>query len=112
MASRSLNLYVGVTRNLRRRVRQHKEHTFDGFTAQYAIERLLYFERYQYVNNAIRREKRLKNGRREKKITLIRSPNPTWIDLAEDWGKPVEMQVPPLRIPAGRDRSGRDDKSC
>jgi putative endonuclease len=112
MASRSLNLYVGVTGNLRRRVRQHKEHTFDGFTAQYAIERLVYFERYQYVNNAIHREKQLKRWRREKKIALIRSKNPTWIDLSENWTTPIEMQVPPLRVPAKRDRSGRDDRSC
>ena len=112
MASRSLNLYIGVTGNLRRRVRQHKEHTFDGFTARYKIDRLVYFERFNYVNNAINREKQLKRWRREKKIALIQSRNPTWIDLSEDWAIPIELQVPPLRSPAGRDRSGRDDNSC
>lgn len=96
LASRSLTLYIGVTGNLRRRVRQHKEHAFDGFTAHYKIERLVYFERFHHINNAIGREKQLKNWRREKKIALIRSKNPTWIDLSEDWAKPIEMQGPAL----------------
>jgi putative endonuclease len=112
MASRSLTFYIGVTGNLQRRIRQHKTHSFDEFTAQYRIDRLVYFERFLYVINAIRREKQLKNWRRAKKIALINSMNPTWIDLAEDWGKPVQMQVPPLRAPDERERSGRDDKLC
>jgi len=112
MASRSLTLYVGVTGNLQRRVAQHKAHLFDSFTAQYKVDRLVYFEPFHCVNNAINREKQLKHWRREKKIALIKSTNPTWIDLAEDCGKPIEMQVPPMRVPAGRDRSGRDDNLC
>jgi putative endonuclease len=108
----SLTLYIGVTGNLPRRVAQHKNHTFDGFTAGYRIDRLVYVERYQYVGNAIRREKQLKRWRREKKISLIMAKNPTWIDLSEDWGRLAEIQVPPLRSPAAaRDRSGRDDNS-
>jgi putative endonuclease len=105
LASRSLTLYIGVTGNLHRRISQHKEHTFDGFTAHYKIDRLVYFERFHYVNNAISREKQLKSWRREKKIALIRSTNPTWIDLAEDWGKPIELKVPP------NCRSSQADKS-
>ena len=89
MASRSLTLYIGVTGSLQRRVAQHKDHSFDGFTAQYRIDRLVYFERYSYINNAINREKQLKRWRREKKIALIQSMNPTWIDLSEEWGQPV-----------------------
>jgi putative endonuclease len=115
IASRSLTLYIGVTGNLQHRVRQHKEHSFDGFTTQYKIDRLVYFERFQYINNAINREKQLKRWCREKKIALIKSLNPTWIDLSEEWGKPIEMQVPPLRNPVrsgGQDCSGRDDKPC
>ena len=77
MASRSLTLYIGVTRSLQRRVTQHKNHSFDGFTAQYTIDRLVYFKRYRYINNAINREKQLTRWRREKKIALIQSTNPT-----------------------------------
>jgi putative endonuclease len=93
MASRSLNLYIGVTGHLARRVEQHEKHAFDGFTAQYKIDRLVYFERFFYVNNAINREKQLKRWRREKKIALIRSANATWIDLSEEWGKPIRMHL-------------------
>jgi len=109
MASRSLTLYVGVTGHLQRRVEQHKAHSFDGFTAQYNIDRLVYFECYNYVNNAINREKQLKRWRREKKIALIKLKNSTWLDLSKEWGTLTEMQVPPLRSAAPR--SGRDDKS-
>ena len=109
MASRSLTLYVGMTGHLRRRVAQHKNHSFDGFTAQYNIDRLVYFEHYHYVNNAINREKQIKRWRREKKIALIQRENPTWIDLSADWDARTEMQVPPLRSAAPH--SGRDDNS-
>ena len=105
LASRSLTLYIGVTGDLQRRINQHKEHRFDAFTAQYNIDRLVYFERFHYVNNAISREKQLKSWRREKKIALITSTNPTWIDLAEEWGNPIEMQVSAIR------RSSQDDNS-
>ena len=91
MASRSQTLYIGVTGNLQRRVSQHKLNAFDGFTAQYKIDRLVYFERYTYINNAINREKQLKRWRRGKKIALVHSTNPTWIDLSEEWGKPIEV---------------------
>jgi len=109
MASRSLTLYIGVTGHLQRRVAQHKDHSFDGFTASYKVDRLVYYERYHYINNAINREKQLKRWRREKKLVLIKRMNPTWIDLSADWDTTIEMQVPPLRSAAPR--SGRDDKS-
>ena len=96
MASRSSTLYIGVTSNLQRRVAQHKNLAFDGFTAQYNIDRLVYFERFNCIHNAISREKQLKRWRREKKIALIKSKNPTWIDLSEDWGKPLQLQAPRL----------------
>ena len=64
MASRSLTLYIGVTGNLRRRVSQHQEHVFEGFSAKYKCERLVYFERFSDVCKAIAREKQLKNWRR------------------------------------------------
>ena len=108
MASRSLTLYIGVTGNLQRRVAQHKQHSFDGFTEHYKIDRLVYFERYHYINNAISREKQLKRWRREKKINLIQSLNPTWIDLSEEWGKAVRMIVHPVRPSASSNDSPPD----
>ena len=89
MASRSLTLYIGVTRDLYRRTTEHKQHDIDGFTSTYRIERLVYYERFADIRAAIAREKQLKGWRREKKIALIRATNPTWIDLSEDWGKPI-----------------------
>ncbi len=83
-------LYVGITSNLHFRVRQHKEHTFRGFTAKYEVERLLYYETYGEVTNAIKREKQLKGWRREKKIALIEKLNPQWQGLSRGWyDKPV-----------------------
>jgi putative endonuclease len=85
MASRSHTLYVGVTGELHLRVFQHKWRAHDGFTARYHCDRLVWFERYRDVNNAIAREKELKGWRRAKKIELIRELNPAWTDLSRDW---------------------------
>jgi putative endonuclease len=83
-------LYVGVTSNLVFRVRQHKDHTFRGFTANYDVDRLLYYETYGEVRRAIAREKQLKGWKREKKIALIAKSNPQWKDLSCAWYvKPV-----------------------
>ncbi|MES2391134.1 MAG: GIY-YIG nuclease family protein, partial [Acidobacteriota bacterium] len=83
MASRSLQLYIGFTNSLRRRVAEHKDLHDGTYTARYNITRLVYFEHFQYVHNAIAREKELKDWNREKKLALIRSQNPTWQDLSE-----------------------------
>ena len=86
MASRSLTLYIGVTGQLPGRVLEHKLHRYPrGFTAKYKIERLVYFEAYGEISEAIAREKQLKSWRREKKIALIKSSNPAWVDLSENW---------------------------
>jgi len=85
MASRSHTLYVGVTGNLRQRVFEHKWKEHDGFTARYNCDRLVWFERFSDPNLAIQREKELKGWIRAKKIALIQSANPTWIDLSKDW---------------------------
>jgi putative endonuclease len=82
VASRSRVLYCGVTNNLRRRVQQHQQGTFEGCSADYACQRLVWFERFQYVNNAIAREKQIKRWRRERKLILINQQNPTWLDLS------------------------------
>jgi putative endonuclease len=78
-------LYIGITNNLCRRVWQHKTHAFEGFSDDYNAVRLVYWERFERVCNAIAREKQLKGWRREKKLSLIRQMNPQWRDLAADW---------------------------
>ncbi|MGB8885230.1 MAG: GIY-YIG nuclease family protein [Candidatus Korobacteraceae bacterium] len=105
MASRSHNFYVGVTNDIARRVRQHKEHVFEGFTAKYNIDRLVWYQIYGDIREAIAREKRIKGWRREKKIGLIESMNPTWQDLSEEWGKPI------LPLPANRRSLGSGDQT-
>lgn len=74
-------LYIGVTNDLIRRVGQHKLKIADSFTKQYGIDRLVYFEAFEDVQQAIKREKRLKKWPRAWKISLIEKDNPDWIDL-------------------------------
>ncbi len=90
MTNRSRTLYIGVTSELEGRVWEHKNKIFEGFTAKYRLDRLVYFEEYSRIGTALAREKQLKGWRRAKKIALVISLNPTWRDLSEDWGK-VEM---------------------
>jgi putative endonuclease len=100
MTNRSKTLYVGITNNLIRRVREHKTGTGSGFTARYNLDRLVYFERFEEVHNAIEREKRIKGWLRIRKIALIVSVNPAWKDLSEEWFTrhmyQPDKQVPPL----------------
>lgn len=77
-------LYIGVTSNLAVRVQQHKEAINAGsFTAKYKCNKLVYFENFLRIEEAIAKEKRLKNWHREWKINLINQFNPHWIDLTE-----------------------------
>ncbi len=101
MASRSLNLYMGVTNNICQRALQHKSGEFEGFTKKYHINRLVYYETFGHIGNAIAREKQIKSWTRAKRLALIKSKNPAWQDLAEGWGEKTELQVP---------RFARDDK--
>jgi putative endonuclease len=78
-------LYTGFTNSLERRIWQHKNKTADGFTNRYGVDRLVYFEEFRDVTNAIAREKQLKAGSRAKKIALIERENPEWLDLAAGW---------------------------
>jgi putative endonuclease len=96
MASRSLNLYTGITDNINRRALEHKNGAFDGFTKRYNINRLVYYEVFKYVDNAIARERQIKAWTRAKSIALIKSLNPTWQDLSEGWGEKTELQIPPF----------------
>jgi putative endonuclease len=79
-------IYTGVTSNLLQRICQHREGAFGGFTADYGCERLVWFEMQGSMEHAIRREKQLKNWLRDWKVALIEKENPTWRDLAEDFG--------------------------
>ena len=74
-------LYIGITNNLLRRIYEHKEKLNDGFTSQYNVNKLVYFEVFEDPENAIKREKSLKNLVRRKKIALIEKENPKWDDL-------------------------------
>ena len=85
VASRSRTLYIGVTGDIRKRVFQHKWKEYEGFSAKYNCDRLVWFERYQDITKAIARETQLKKWNRAKKITLIERMNPTWLDLSRDW---------------------------
>jgi methylglutaconyl-CoA hydratase len=85
MSSKSRVLYTGVTNNIHRRVWEHKHDEIPGFTSDYRVHRLVYFQSFQYVGNAIAREKTIKGWLRRKKIALIESQNPTWEDLSENW---------------------------
>ena len=85
MASRSHTLYIGVTSDLQKRVFQHKWREHEGFTERYNCDCLIWFETSQDILKAIAREKQLKGWRREKKIALVETSNPTWLDLSRDW---------------------------
>ena len=78
-------LYIGVTNDLERRILEHTQKTNEGFTLKYDVNRLVYFESFQYINDAILREKRLKKWNRQWKINLIEEENKEWKDLSEDW---------------------------
>ena len=78
-------LYIGVSNNLERRMFEHKNKLIQGFTKKYGLDKLVYFETYQYVNDAIKREKNMKKWKRQWKINLIEEHNPNWEDLSKDW---------------------------
>ena len=75
-------LYIGVTSDLTKRVMQHKNHVYEGFTEKYNCTKLVYFEECNDINSAIRREKQLKNWHREWKNNLVNQSNKDWNDLA------------------------------
>jgi putative endonuclease len=113
MASISGTLYVGVTNSARTRSTQHKAGNGSEFTRKYKVDRLVYYERFQYVNNAIARETQVKAWRRSKKVALIESLNPDWRDLSEDFGKeftPSDILI--ARKDAALDERFRKVKSC
>jgi putative endonuclease len=76
-------LYIGVTSNLSRRVWQHREGLVEGFTKRYGLKRLVYYESYDDIRNALQRERNLKHWPRAWKLALIQEMNPDWEDLYE-----------------------------
>ena len=80
---RNGTLYVGVTSNLVKRIFEHKEKVVSGFSAEYNLDLLVYYEERWSIEEAIQREKQLKAGNRKKKLSLIESINPDWKDLSE-----------------------------
>jgi len=86
VCSRSGTLYIGMTNSMYRRALEHKRGEVEGFASKYHCDRMVYYESFDVVHNAIGREKQLKGWRRAKKIALIESKNPRWEDSAETWG--------------------------
>ena len=103
MTNRSKTLYTGMTDSLIRRVREHKEGTGSRFTFKYKLDRLVYFERFQDVHNAIEREKQIKGWLRIKKIALIVSANP-----GLERPKPRMVRASPIRAGHGHKASAID----
>jgi putative endonuclease len=80
-SKRNGTLYIGVTSNLVKRVWEHKNDRVKGFTKRYKVHRLVWFEIHTRMIDAIGREKRLKNWKRQWKLELIEQANPNWVDL-------------------------------
>ncbi len=76
-------IYTGVTSDLQKRIYEHKQKLIDGFTKKYNVQKLVYYEVFDDIENAILREKQIKGGSREKKLSLIRNVNPDLKDLYE-----------------------------
>src|ERR1700722_2760292 len=85
LASRSRVIYTGITSGLKKRIWEHREGRAPGFTSRYRVHRLVHFEVFQDVRDAIGREKEIKGWGRKKKVALIEATNPNWDDLAEEW---------------------------
>jgi putative endonuclease len=108
LSSRSQNLYTGVTNDLQRRMIEHRQGLVPGFTSRYKIFRLVHYEQFADVRDAIAREKEIKGWRREKKIWLIERDNPTWHDFAENFAPMKSRSL--TAVPTNRGRV-RDDNS-
>jgi putative endonuclease len=92
LANKSRMLYIGVTSDLQKRILQHRSKELPGFTSKFNLTMLVFYEEYGDIRAAIAREKEIKAWRREKKIKLIRTMNPKWLDLTEDlFQKPIRL---------------------
>ncbi len=88
LSSRSRVLYVGVTNDLRQRLRLHRRGMGSEFTRRYRVRHLVHVERFARIGDAIQREKQLKSWRRSRKVELVSEGNPEWRDLSRDLGSP------------------------
>lgn len=83
---RNGTIYIGVTSNLEKRIKEHKEKVYsDSFTSKYNVSKLVYFESTENSESAIAREKQLKAWKRAWKLDLVEKQNPQWKDLSEQW---------------------------
>lgn len=85
MTNKSKTLYTGVTNDLVRRVLEHKQKRIPGFTSKYNISKLVFYDSFSDIRDAIEAEKKIKGWLRQKKSTLIESNNPEWKDLSTTW---------------------------
>jgi putative endonuclease len=92
LSSKSRVLYAGVTGSLMVRVLRHKAGEDRSFSQKYRVNRLVWYQSFALVGDAIALETEIKKWRRDKKVALIRESNPTWEDLAADWGKPFTLK--------------------
>jgi putative endonuclease len=112
LASRSRNLYVGVTNDLQRRMIEHRQGLVPGFTSRFKIFRLVHCEQFADIRDAIAREKEIKGWRREKKLWLIERDNPTWQDFADNFAPVKSRSLTAVPTNGGRvrdDNSGGDE---
>ena len=86
LSNKSKTLYIGVTNDLQRRLYEHKNKLREGFTKKYNLTNLVYFEVFNEIEPAIKREKQLKNWHRQWKLNLIESNNSDWNDLSVEFG--------------------------
>ena len=93
LTNKSKTLYTGVTNDLERRIYEHQNKLVPGFTVQYNISRLVFFEATPNVRAAIAREKQIKGWTRQKKISLIETTNPRWRDLSVDWFRAGKTEI-------------------
>ena len=91
-------MYVGVTNNLENRIADHVDGRGGAFTRKYRLNTLVHVEEFQFVDEAIAREKEIKGWRRSKKNALVEASNPTWADLAD----PGPAKGPSLRLRSGQ----------
>ena len=78
-------LYIGMTDDLERRIREHKQKIVKGFTQKYNIDKLMYFETFKSSYDAFKRERQMKKWLRQWKLNVIEKDNPNWLDLSKDW---------------------------
>jgi putative endonuclease len=87
LSSKTGTLYTGVTNNLERRLYEHKHKLVPGVASKYGCDRLMYYDVFPTAGQAIAAEKRIKGWTRAKKVALILTKNPKWVDLSEDWDR-------------------------